>query len=278
MIVDTHTHLGDDRLVDSHRAESELIEVSSRAGIDALIVQPAQSPTIEITRRLHDRLIQFVSANPRRIYGMASVNPHYDLDVYFAELRRCIRDHGFVGVKVNPVTHAWNPMTHRGVIPFMAAETFDVPLMIHIGDGSVFTHPSNLYYRAKSFPHVRVVLAHAGNPHYAADALLLAKECSNVYLETSRGATMGILNRFVKELGPRRVMFGSDSPDEMEGSLWMYRHSKLSSAELEWCLGRTACEVYRLDERPRNQDRVSGSTRESTQSRDSSQSNDEQRT
>ena len=250
MIIDVHTHLGYDRLYDSHRTEEELLQVSARASIDVLIVQIAQSPTIEITQRLHARLARFMADHPGRIYAIASVNPHFDMDVYFGELHRCIREYGFIGMKIAPHTYSWNPLMQRGVVPFLAADTFDVPLMIHTGGGIPFSVPSNLYYRLKDFPHIRVVLAHAGGYWFEEEALWLAKVCPNVYLETSRGATIDGIQRFVKELGPQRVMFGSDSPDEMEHALWMYRHAGLTDEELEWCLGRTAQELYGIQRAP----------------------------
>lgn len=245
MIIDAHTHLGDDRLYDSHRTEDQLLTASSKAGIDALIVQTAQSPTIEITRSLHDRLVKFVKANPKRIYAIASVNPNYDLDVYFGELQRVIRGYGFIGMKIAPHTYSWNPVVQRGVIPFLAGDTFHVPLMIHTGSGVPFSIPSSLYHCIRKNPHVQVILAHAGGEElFIEETLWLAKQCPNVYLETSRGPTMDEIRRYVQELGAHRVMLGSDSSDEMEHALWMYRHAGLTDKELEWCLGRTAQEVF----------------------------------
>lgn len=247
MIIDIHTHLGDDRLYDSHRTEEELLSVSTRAGIDALIVQIAQSPTIDITRKLHDRLHKFALENPGRIYAIASVNPHYDLDVYFGELSRCIREKGFIGMKIAPHTFSWNPLVQRGVVPFLAADTFDVPLMIHTGSGIPFSIPSRLYDRIKAFPQVQVILAHAGGYDLFLDETLwLAKQCPNIYLETSRGPSMEFIKRYVRELSAQRVMMGSDSPDEMEHALWTYRNAGLTEDELEWCLGKSAQEVFRI--------------------------------
>jgi predicted TIM-barrel fold metal-dependent hydrolase len=247
MIIDAHTHLGDDRLYDSHRTEAELLKVMNRLGIDAIIVQTAQSPTIEISSRQHDRLFKFVKDNPGRAFALSSVNPNYDLDVYFAELHRCIYDYGFVGMKIAPHTYSWNPLVQRGIVPFLAADTFDVPLMIHTGTGLPFSAPTNLYYRLKDFPHVKVVLAHAGGDYwFEDDVLMMAKACPNVFLETSRGPSIPTLRRFIKELGPERVLLGSDSPDEMDHVLWMYRHAGLTDEELEWCLGRSAQELFKL--------------------------------
>jgi len=247
MIIDAHTHLGDDRLYDSHRTEEEILKVMDKTGIDAIIVQTAQSPTIDITRRQHDRLRDFVNNNPGRAYALSSVNPNYDLDTYFTELHRCIYEFGFVGMKIAPHTYSWNPLVQRGIVPFLAADTFNVPLMIHTGSGLPFSAPTNLYYRIKDFPHVKIVLAHAGGDYwFEEDVLMMAQACPNIYLETSRGPSLPFLRQFVKELGPQRVLLGSDSTDEMEHVLWMYRHIGLEKDELDWCLGRSAQELFKL--------------------------------
>ena len=248
MIIDAHVHLGDDRLHDSHRTEKELLTAADKAGIGVLIVQTAQSPSIEITRGMHDRLTQFMEVNPGRLYAIASVNPNYDLDIYFGELQRCIREHGYIGMKIAPHTYSWNPLVQRGIVPFLAADTFNVPLMIHTGTGIPFSMPSSLYQRLKDFPHIRVILAHAGGHSlFIEETLWLAKQCPNVYLETSRGPAIEDISRYVKELGAERVMFGSDSADEMEHALWMYHHAGLTKEEIMCCLSHTAQKVFNIN-------------------------------
>ncbi len=47
------------------------------------------------------------------------------------------------------------------------------------------------------------------------------------------------LAAIVKQIGPRRVMFGSDIPLNMASELAKYRSLGLSESDLEWCLART---------------------------------------
>lgn len=39
-------------------------------------------------------------------YGMASINPHFKDEEVYDELKRCVKELGFVGVKITPIAHA----------------------------------------------------------------------------------------------------------------------------------------------------------------------------
>ena len=80
---------------------------------------------------------------------------------------------------------------------------------------------------------------------FGADALVVAQECPNVHLETS-WTTVYDLEAMVKKLGPERVMFGTDLVGNVPVELAKYRSLGLSEGELEWCLGKTAQNVFRL--------------------------------
>ena len=95
------------------------------------------------------------------------------------------------------------------------------------------------------FPELKIVLAHSGSAVFSSEASLAAKLCPNVYLETSWMQSIAI-HGFCKTLGARRVMFGSDHGENAAAELAKYRTMGLSNGELEWCLGKTAAEVFKL--------------------------------
>jgi uncharacterized protein len=248
VIVDVHLHLGTDTTFDSNRNEDQILDGMRRAGIDKVIVQPAQWNTyLEITRRGHDRIAAFAQQHRGRVFGMCSVNPHFEADVYKGEVSRCIRDLGFVGIKIVAHAHAWNPWSKRGPLPFEVAEALDVPLMAHTSSGIPFGLPSGFIPLAKQFPRVRLILAHAGSFFFEDEHLIVAEECPNVYLDTStREPNIENLHRLVRQLGAQRFMFASDSPDEMEHNLWQHRHAGFVADALDWIFHRTAEGVFRL--------------------------------
>jgi predicted TIM-barrel fold metal-dependent hydrolase len=95
------------------------------------------------------------------------------------------------------------------------------------------------------YPEVKVVLAHSGSSVFSSEAALAAKLCPNVYLETSWIPSIAI-HGFCKALGANRVMFGSDHGGNAATELTKYRTIGLTDEELDWCLGKTATEVFKL--------------------------------
>jgi uncharacterized protein len=264
MIVDSHLHLGYDDIYEREAREEDLLAAANQAGLDIMIIQPAHTHFIEASQELHNRVSQFAKENPGRVFGLASVNPHYGEETYFAEIQRCICELGFVGIKLDTFAHACSPLSKAGSLVFQAADRFRVPVMVHTGL-MPFSMPLLLYARAKEFPDVRIIVAHAGEQFLQNEAVLLAKDCPNVFLETSvRDTNSRSIRQLVKELGARRVMNGSGWYTEIEHALWKYRsdhQTRLSKQELTWCLGQTALEVFRLRERiqPADPEMVEGS-------------------
>jgi len=248
LIIDPHLHLGDDTTFDSKRTEEELVRRMAENDIAAAILQPAQlNDTIEKTEQNHDKIHRLTRIYPTTFFGMASVNPYLETKLYRREIARCINDMGFCGIKVVAHTHAWDPQGPAGAAPFEAAAEFDVPLMIHGGYGNPWAMPGNFIPLVERFPEVRVVLAHAAVPALAVEYHLLLRDYPQVYADTSiRTHDRDVILRFARELGPQKIMYASDSPDEMAHSLWQCRTAGLNDDELEWCLGRSAAAVYRL--------------------------------
>lgn len=259
-IVDAHVHLGRDVLHGRDTTGSDVIEAMDRSGVDAAVVQPGHDNTHPGAMvQAHDAIAVLARDYPGRVFGVCAPNPHLTPADYEAEVRRCVVDLRFVGVKVHPVVHAWHPLGRDGAHPFKVAGELGIPVMVHTGTGMPFSLPITLLPVARQFPAVRIILAHAGAAYYGNECLLVAQECPNVYLETSRGADMRTIRKFVKTLGADRILFGSDGLDEMVHALWMYRHSVtrelhwegLTDAELGACLGDTACRVFGIGSRLR---------------------------
>lgn len=242
-IVDAHTHVGDCRVFDLEVSAEELLSAMDRGGVDAAIVMPF--PGASAPRRVHDEIAELARKYPGRIFGMVNLNPHCDPDEYFAEACRCVKELGFVALKLHTVGHAVNPLSRDGGVVFQTAQELGVPVMVHSGPGVPFALPAHLLPRAREFPNVKIVVAHAGFTFYTGEAFALAKECANVYLETS-WLFPDDIRWLVKALGPQRVMMGSDLPRNIRPSLVIAEEADLTPEEREWFLGRTAIEVFGL--------------------------------
>jgi len=243
-IVDAHMHLGPCRVFDVEVKAEELLNNMERNGITASIVQPF--PGAPDVKKIHQEIARLASENPGRIFGMASLNPHQDDDTYFAELDMLVKDYKFVGVKLHTIGHAINPLSKDATKVFEAARKLGIPVMVHTGPGVPFSLPSLVILRAKQFPDVNIILAHAGNGMVLSDEIIpTVSICKNVYVETSWSSILE-KQAFIRTLGADRIIFGSDLPINTPIELYQYKMLNLSHEELEKILFENANKLFRL--------------------------------
>jgi len=94
----------------------------------------------------------------------------------------------------------------------------------------------------KKHPEINFILAHAGsiNDTFHLDRLIeIAKRVNNLYLDlTGSVPYFGIIERFVKEVGPERVLYGSDIPFiDATGPLGRVLYTKIKDEDKEKILG-----------------------------------------
>jgi len=243
MLVDSHYHLGECRVFDLDMVEKDVLEPHDAEGFDVTLVQPYPGALDPVAT--HDRIAALAAESGGRVRGFASISPHRDPAEYFAEVSRCVRDLGFVGIKLHTIGHALNPLSVDGGTVFEAARELDVPVMLHTGPGIPFADPTMVLPRAKQFPTVTIILGHAGWSIFTGSAIAVAETFDNIYLETS-WCRASDLAGMVARVGARRVMYGSDHPKNVAPELAKYRSAGLSQADLDLVLGGTATEVFRL--------------------------------
>lgn len=207
MIIDSHAHVGACRVFDADQQPEALIERMDAAGVDTSVVQPF--PGSEDAAADHDAIAQLAREHPGRVYGLASVNPHLGERAYCDEVRRCVRELGFVATKLHTIGHAVSPGSADARLVFRTAAELGVPVMIHTGPGVPFAEPAAWIPMAREFAQVTVILAHAGAGLYTAPAIVAGEVCDNVVLETSWCRPQDV-RQAVARLGADRVLFGSD--------------------------------------------------------------------
>lgn len=243
MIVDAHAHLGECRVFDLNISDSELLSAMDANGVSAAIVRPF--PGAPNPAEVHDRISSLASNHDGRFFGVASVNPHINYDVYRREIERCVHQLGFVGVELHTAGHAINPLGQDARRVFDIARELGIAVVINTGFGLPFALPALCLPRAQEYPDVRIVLQHAGYGVFASDAYVAARQASNIYLETS-GSSGHDLKWLIDELGPDRVMLGSDLPSNVTVELAKYRSVELHDYQLNQSLARTAVDVFNL--------------------------------
>ncbi len=242
-IVDAHSHLGLCRVFDMATSEDEILSSMDRNGIDVNLVQPY--PGVDSAPGAHDRIARMAEDNPGRVFGIASINPHQDEQVYFTELSRCVKELGFVGVKLHTLGHAVNPGGMDATTVFESASQLGIPVMVHTGPGVPFASPSAVAPQFQSFPNVPVVLAHAGHGIFSGEAIAMGQAHPQVSLEPS-WCTFYHIGAMVEALGADRVMLGADLPPNVGIQVESIRVLGLSKDDEAMVLGGTATEVFKL--------------------------------
>jgi uncharacterized protein len=84
-----------------------------------------------------------------------------------------------------------------------------------------YSNPVDLHTLALAFPHLHFVIPHFGAGYFR-EALMVADSCPNVYFDTSSSnkwmrcepnatSLAGVFSKALEVLGPKRLLFGSDS-------------------------------------------------------------------
>ena len=243
-VIDAHSHLAECRVFDLDTSEEELLGAMEGNGIDVNIVQPYPGPNSSAA--VHDRIADLAKIHPGRFFGIASINPHQDSQAYFNELSRCVKQLGFVAVKLHTIGHAVNPAGADGTTVFESASQLGIPLMVHTGPGIPFAAPSALAPQLQRFPQVPVILAHAGHGIFSGEATAMAQAFPQVTLEPS-WCTFYNIGGMVQAVGANRVMLGSDLPANVGVMIETFKVLGLGGDDEAMVLGGTAKEVFQLN-------------------------------
>lgn len=243
MIIDAHMHLGEDLLFNSNDNEEDILQYMEENHIDGCILQTGLIN--HDVRKANERIYAMSKKYAGKFWGILAVTPIMDEDKYFDYVRWAIGDLGFKGLKLHPNAFCCPPNSPQAQKVFRAAEYFDIPVMIHTGIGVPASLPGLAMGPAQAFPDVKIILAHAGNTLFAGEALLVAQNYSNIYLETSWTSIVD-KKMFIDNLGVDRLIFGTDVP--LNSSVEMYEYNKLDLEyeQYQKIMGGNAKRVFNL--------------------------------
>lgn len=215
-IVDADSHIapvGKEFSLEKHVARLEENDIAS--ALTWLSPHTYQGTEIEDYNRY---VFDAASAYPDRIIPFGWVDPTVGVEHAKQMARTCIREFGFIGVKLNGAQNDFyidDPELALPVIEVIVAE--GAMLAFHVGpDAYDKTHPLRAAEAARRFPETVVLLVHMGMTDEIMNeaAIRVAEQFPNVLLIAS--ATLAALTKkAIERLGPERVLFGSDSPFKM---------------------------------------------------------------
>ncbi len=238
--IDVHGHIGTETPFPLFDASPEGILSSmdnlgvAWLGISAFLVLSAEC------ERGNELCHTVIERFPDRFFGYVTVDPARPRTL-LAELEKGLSS-GFRGIKL----HSYDslPYDHPDYrILYAAADAKRLPILLH-------TELDELPCLEKiipDYPNIRFILAHAGclAPEYHAK---LAKEFSNVYLETSVSqCSRGLIEYFMEQGLADRMLWGTDIPlIAAEHQLGRVLYAAIRDAEKEKILFRNAAELFGL--------------------------------
>jgi len=241
-VIDCHAHLRHRSRATWETDDRKLIEAADELGIDQLccsILTPRRPATADGFRECNQWVADGMRRFAGRVLGYCYVNPGYAREAR-EEIRRCIEERGFIGVKLYNEYTCTEPVVFP--IVEMAIE-LGVPILHHAGhshyvmeDQPRISDGGHLAELARRYPEARLICAHVsggGDWEWTIKAL---RNAPSVFLDTSGSATdEGVVEMAVRVLGVDRLVFGCDS--SMTASVGRIRAAELSAGDREKILG-----------------------------------------
>jgi predicted TIM-barrel fold metal-dependent hydrolase len=214
-IWDAHTHLHSAPGDTPEARMAVLIRCADRFGIERMILSQGYSadlhPTPDQLREENNRVMRAVRRFPERAFGSVYLSPSF-LDFSLQEFDRCVRDGPMVGVGELEADMRCNapeldPIVERAV-------SMKAPILQHTWlklDGNLpgESTPYDLVELAQRHPDASFICAHTGGDWER--GIRIIRNTKNICAEIAGfDPTAGVVEMAVRELGPERVVYGSD--------------------------------------------------------------------
>jgi predicted TIM-barrel fold metal-dependent hydrolase len=212
-VIDAHAHLGAYFNFYIPRPDAAtMVEVMDRLGTEKACISSIPACGADVPRG-NDMTAQAVREYPGRFVGYASVNPHYPERV-LPELERSFDELGLALIKLHPsiMEYSISGPAYEPVWRF-ASERRTVVLS-HTWTGGGICAPKQFEPLARDYPDATFILGHSGGTKAGyVEAIEVAQKHPNIYLDICRSVMSRVwVERLVNEVGPERVLWGTDFP------------------------------------------------------------------
>jgi predicted TIM-barrel fold metal-dependent hydrolase len=210
MIIDGHCHMGyyPNFNIPKNDAEGMLISMNT-LGINYACVAAMCSIGPDY-KYGNDMVADAISRYPDRFIGYVTVNPNYEDDMK-NELDRCFARNGFKAIKIHPANHGHSIDSKRYHIVYETGEERQCHILIHTwGRQDV----ALLKKIASQYPRANFIMGHSGGDVRAMEDIIdIVNSSDNVYADLAISINYeGNVEWLVKEMGSKRVLYGSDMP------------------------------------------------------------------
>ena len=183
---------------------AELFANEDAAGIEYAVVMPNPTPHPD------NQALSETAGKERRAVLCCQVNPN-DGEEAFRTIKQSATEWGMRVLKIMPAIyqiHLTSPLASR-----LMSTARDLGLVVNIHSGSEISHPLGIGALSRRFPEVTVLMDHMGYREWTGDAIEAARDNPNLYLGTTIASfEPSSVERAVRELGPERVVYGSNWP------------------------------------------------------------------
>jgi predicted TIM-barrel fold metal-dependent hydrolase len=241
-VIDCHEHLNHHSRSTWEVDDRKLIDAADKLGIDQMccsILTPKRPATAEGFRECNQWTTEAMRRFPGRVLGYCYVNPGYTREA-LEEIRRCVMDRGFMGIKL------YNEYTCTEPVVFPIVELaieLGVPILHHAGHSHYFVedqpHMSDsghLAELARRYPEAMLICAHISGGGDWEWTVKAARHAPNVLLDTSGSVTdANTVDMAVAVVGVDRIVFGTDS--SLTAGIGEIRGAELSAQDKAKILG-----------------------------------------
>jgi uncharacterized protein len=167
----------------------------------------------------NDEVANHIAQHPGRLGGLAAVDLRDPVRAV-RELRRCVTELGFKGLRAVPWLWGWPPNDRRYYPLYAACVELGVPFCTQVGHTGPLRSSETgrpipyLDDVALDFPDLVIVAGHIGYP-WTEEMVALARKYPNVHIDTSAYTVRRYppeLVRYLQHDGRQKIMFGTNWP------------------------------------------------------------------
>ncbi|MGH9013359.1 MAG: amidohydrolase family protein [Acidimicrobiia bacterium] len=193
------------------------IAAMDSGGVESALISAWDGP--EGALITNDDVAGYVAAHPDRLTGVAAVDLRDPVRAVH-ELRRCVRELGFKGLRVIPWLWGLPPNDRRYYPLYLECVELGVPFCTQVGHTGPLRSSETgrpipyLDDVALEFPDLVIVAGHIGYP-WTEEMISLARKYPNVYIDTSAYTARRYpaeLVRYMSGDGRAKVLFGTNYP------------------------------------------------------------------
>jgi uncharacterized protein len=229
LVIDAHCHAGRGEAMSAPWTTRADLEITLRhmaeAGIDRTVIFPINNASYE---KPNQEIAEICGRYPGKFIGFAKHDSQTEEGRIRSLLKHEVGTLGLKGLKLHR-------LPTREVLDTVAE--LGIPVLYHP------EKVANFHTIAQEYSRIPFIMAHLGSfgsrdwPEHM-EAISIARRYPNVYLETSSVVFFKFLEMAAKELGPEKLIFGSDGPElDSRVEIYKIRLLKLPAAAEAQILG-----------------------------------------